>query len=222
MIQRANGISIYYEKEGSGKPMILLHGNGEDHTTFSEATAILKDRFTIYALDTRGHGRSSGSRDMHYSTFAEDVKAFIDALSIEKPTVLGFSDGAITALMLASSYPDSVSAVISAGANTRPEGLTDEMLKDIRREYEATGSALLSLMLSEPDISKEDLGRITVPVLVVAGEHDAVKREDTEMIASSIPNSKLCILKGEDHASYIWHSEKIARLVLEELPFLRR
>ena len=221
MIQRANGISIYYEKEGRGKPMILLHGNGEDHTTFSEATAILKDRFTIYALDTRGHGRSSGSCDMHYQSFAEDVKAFIDALSIEKPALLGFSDGAITALMLASSYPDSVSAVISAGANTRPESLTDEMLKDIRREYEATGSALLSLMLSEPDISKEDLGRITVPVLVVAGEHDAVKLEDTEMIASSIPDPKLRIVEGEDHASYIWHSDKIARIVLEELPFLR-
>ncbi len=220
MIQEANGISIYYEKEGRGKPMILLHGNGEDHTTFSEASAILKDRFTIYALDTRGHGRSSESCDMHYQSFAEDVKAFIDALSIEKPSLLGFSDGAITALMLASSYPDSVSAVISAGANTRPEGLTDEMLKDIRMEYEATGSALLSLMLSEPDISKEDLGRINVPVLVVAGEHDAVKREDTQLIASSIPDAKLRILKGEDHASYIWHSEKIARLVLEELPFL--
>lgn len=221
MIQEANGISIYYEKEGRGKPMILLHGNGEDHTTFSEASAILKDRFTIYALDTRGHGRSSESCDMHYQSFAEDVKAFIDALSIEKPALLGFSDGAITALMLAFSYPDSVSAVISAGANTRPEGLTDEMLKDIRMEYEATDSALLSLMLSEPDISKEDLGKIAVPVLVVAGEHDAVKLEDTEMIASSIPNSKLCILKGEYHASYIWHSEKIARIVLEELPFLR-
>ena len=221
MIQEANGISIYYEKEGRGKPMILLHGNGEDHTTFSEASAILKDRFTIYALDTRGHGRSSESCDMHYQSFAEDVKAFIDALSIENPSLLGFSDGAITALMLASSYPDSVSAVISAGANTRPEGLTDEMLKDIRKEYEATGSALLSLMLSEPDISKEELGRINVPVLVVAGEHDAVKLEDTEMIASSVPDAKLRILKGEDHASYIWHSEKIARIVLEELPFLR-
>ena len=76
-------------------------------------------------------------------------------------------------------------------------------------------------MLSEPDISKEDLGRINVPVLVVAGEHDAVKLEDTEMIASSVPDAKLRILKGEDHASYIWHSEKIARIVLDELPFLR-
>ena len=220
MIQEVNGTKIYYEKMGSGRPMILLHGNGEDHTTFSEAMEILKDDFTLYALDTRGHGRSSASENLHYRTFAEDTKAFIDALAIEKPLVLGFSDGAITALILAFTYPDSVSAIISAGANTEPAGLTDEATEEIKKEYDATHSKLLALMLKEPRISEEELKTIKTPVLVVAGEDDAVRIEDTEKIAASIPNAKLHILAGENHISYIWHSGKIARIIQDEIKFL--
>ena len=53
-----NGLVIYYEKSGKGEPLILLHGNGEDHTIFENSILILEKQFTVYALDTRGHGQS--------------------------------------------------------------------------------------------------------------------------------------------------------------------
>ena len=126
MNQIIGDMQLHYVKCGKGRPMLLLHGNGEDHTIFTEAAAKLKKRFTLYAIDTRGHGRSTGGDNLHYTVFADDMKAFIDCLSIEKPVVLGFSDGAITALLLSSRYPDSVSAVIAAGANTSPGALAEE------------------------------------------------------------------------------------------------
>lgn len=220
MNQIIGDMQLHYVKCGKGRPMLLLHGNGEDHTIFTEAAAKLKKRFTLYAIDTRGHGRSTGGDNLHYTVFADDMKAFIDSLSIKKPVVLGFSDGAITALLLSSRYPDSVSAVIAAGANTSPGALVEEAVREMEEEYRKTHSPLLSLMLSEPDITAEELQRIKVPVLVIAGENDLVRRSDTEYIARSIRTSKLMILKGEDHSSYIWHSAEIADIAISEIGFL--
>ena len=54
-----NGVEIYYEQTGSGRPLIMVHGNGEDHTIFDKAANVLKDSFTCYLVDSRGHGQSS-------------------------------------------------------------------------------------------------------------------------------------------------------------------
>ena len=220
MFVEANGTKLYCRKEGNGNPLILLHGNGEDHTIFIPAISVLKEHFTVYAIDTRGHGQSQESDDIHYRTFMEDLKGLIDALSIRKPIICGFSDGAITALMLAYAYPDIPLAIVSSGANTAPDGLIKEMRDEIRKGYEDTGNPLLRLMLEEPSITEEELNKIACPVLVTAGEHDAVRQEDTKLIARSIPRSRLLILSGEDHASYIAGSEKIAGIILGNEPFL--
>ena len=72
------------------------------------------------------------------------------------------------------------------------------------------------MMLEEPNISKEMLNRIEIPTVVLAGERDVIKEKHTRLIANSIKNSKLQILKGEDHGSYIIHSEKVAEIILME------
>ena len=95
-----------------------------------------------------------------------------------------------------------------------------DILREMEEEYGKTRSPLLSLMLSEPDITAAELQRIKVPVLVIAGENDLVRRSDTEYIARSIRTSKLLILKGEDHSSYIWHSAEIADIAIREMGFL--
>lgn len=76
-------------------------------------------------------------------------------------------------------------------------------------------------MLTGPYLKETDLEKIDIPVLVTAGEHDVVKRSDTELIASSIPHSKLMILSGENHGSYIIHDRKIADIIMEEDFFLK-
>lgn len=68
-----NGIDLYYEVHGSGMPLVMLHGNGEDHTTFSTLCAALQDRFQIYLFDTRGHGKSTPVSEYHYSDMAQDM-----------------------------------------------------------------------------------------------------------------------------------------------------
>ena len=210
-----NGLVIYYEKRGKGEPIILLHGNGEDHTIFENSILILEKQFTVYALDTRGHGQSDKVSEYHYKDMAEDVATFIKKLKLDRPILCGFSDGAITALTVAFTYPSLVGMVISCGANTHPEGIKRSALAFMRISYKLKHNPLLKLMLTEPDIKEEDLAKIEVPVIVIAGKNDLIREKETRMIANSIKDSRLLILKGEDHGSYIKDSQKLAYILLE-------
>ena len=208
-------ITLHYEIYGNGYPLIMLHGNGEDITIFSKAIEKLESAFTIYAIDTRGHGKSSPIHEYHYSDMADDLYAFITELGIGRPAIFGFSDGGIAALLLEIKHPGTAGSLIVSGANTTPRALKLWFRISAWNAFQRTRNKLIDLMLSGPHISKEELQSIEVPVLVTAGERDLVKRSDTEAIASSIPDSTLMILPGEDHQSYIVHSDKIARIIIE-------
>lgn len=215
MIVHINGINIFYEKSGFGKSLILLHGNGETHEIFDKAITILKEHFTVYALDTRGHGSSDKVDTFHYSDMAEDVHCFIEILELHNPILYGFSDGGIIGLYLAAKYPKLLAQLIVSGANTIPNGIRNGWLKLFKIGYFLTKDSKMKLMLEEPNITTEMLEKIEVPTVVLAGSKDMIKKEHTEHIASSIKNSSLMILQGESHDSYIVHSNKIAKLILE-------
>ncbi len=114
MYIQLNGQILFYEQYGEGKPLILLHGNGEDHNIFNELCDKLKDDYTIYAIDTRGHGLSATPTEYHYSDMADDLLAFIDSLAISSPCVVGFSDGGITALLAAIKDQSKLGAMMCA------------------------------------------------------------------------------------------------------------
>ena len=86
---------LFYEKTGEGSPILLLHGNGEDHTIFDALIPQLEQSHTVYAIDSRGHGASNPTEDYHYSGMAEDIKELITSLEIDSPIIYGFSDGGI-------------------------------------------------------------------------------------------------------------------------------
>ena len=64
MIAEVNGIKLFYEKSGEGRPLVMVHGNGEDHTIFDEAVRALKDEYCCYCLDSRCHGQSEDTREL--------------------------------------------------------------------------------------------------------------------------------------------------------------
>ena len=212
MIAKVNGVEIFYEKTGAGRPLILLHGNGEDHTIFNETVKLLREEYTCYALDTRGHGRSTRVKALHYDDMASDVLAFLEALELREVFCFGFSDGGITALM-AASRTDRITTLATAGANLTPKGVVLQLRLAFRAAYAVTKDDKLALMLREPQIAPETLGRIKARTLVLAGSRDLIREKETRRVAAAIPGAKLCILSGEDHGSYVVHSEKIARLL---------
>lgn len=215
MIIETSKIKLYYEKQGSGKPLILLHGNGEDHNIFNKAIAILKKHFTVYAIDTRGHGQSSSVTTLHYQDMADDIYELIGALHLEKPIVYGFSDGGIVALLLAIKHPALLSNIIVSGVNVSPKGLKRKWYYIFRLVHFFTRSKTMELMLQEPHITNQQLHSITIPVTITAGSKDMISLSHIRAIASAIEQSTLTILEGESHASYVVDSEKIANIIID-------
>lgn len=212
---KVNGIEMFYEVYGSGRPLIMVHGNGEDHTVFHESMVLLRKYFTVYTVDSRGHGISSRVDELHYSDMADDMIAFMEELDLKDVVFYGFSDGGIIGLM-AAAKTDRISMLITSGANTTPAGVKSYMRLLVKVMYKVTKDPKLLMMLNEPDITAEQLAEIKIPVVVIAGENDLVLREDTAKIADSIPGAKMRIIPGEGHGSYIVNKSRIADIILEE------
>ena len=121
MLIGVNGIELFYEKTGEGRPLIMVHGNSEDHTIFDEAVEVLKEQFTCYTIDSRGHGQSSPCKELHYKDMAQDMIAFMTELDLDNVAFYGFSDGGIVGLLVAMSC-SRVTNLIVSGANITPKG----------------------------------------------------------------------------------------------------
>lgn len=215
---QVNGVSLVYHAEGCGRPIILLHGNsGSHHDLHVLQMQLAQSGYLTFALDSRGQGANAPLPEYHYSDMAEDVYQFIRTKDLQWPVVYGWSDGGITALMLELLHPGTCCLLAVSGINTHPTGVKDGVLPPIQEGVEQP--PLMRMMQYEPDIKPNDLKRITLGVLVTAGEFDAIKDEHTRFIAEYLPNSELQIVPGADHSSYIQGSSTLGFLLLD---FLRR
>lgn len=210
---KVNNIELYYEKYGTGKPIILIHGNQETHEIFDKLIEKLKSNYEVFAIDSRCHGKSENPKEITYNLMSDDIIQFIKGLNIEKPILYGFSDGGIIGLLIAIKEPDLLSNLIISGANITPDVFTTFDLLLTKLFYFFTRSKYIKMMLDEPNIPIEDLQKITIPVHVLAGEKDAIKLEHTKLIADNIKNSTLEIIKNENHGSYIIHSNKLYEII---------
>ncbi|MBU1094053.1 MAG: alpha/beta hydrolase [Firmicutes bacterium] len=215
MIIKTNGIELFYEKIGKGKPLIFLHGNGEDHHTFDSLTKALKEYYTCYLVDSRNHGSSSQNQPLHYEDMADDIYDFITILDLENPIVFGFSDGAITAMILSINHPMLLHKMILAGGSLDPYGVKKSFFKMMEAEYEKSKNPFIELMLKEPSISSTDLHQIKCPTLILAGENDLIKYSHTKKIHQGILNSEMIIVQGHDHESYILNSDYLAEIIIK-------
>jgi pimeloyl-ACP methyl ester carboxylesterase len=214
MYIEVNGIEMFYEQTGEGRPLVMVHGNGEDHSIFKEASEMLGRHFTCYLVDSRDHGKSTKTKELSYEDMAEDMIAFMETLDLQDAVFYGFSDGGIIGLMAAAKC-SRISTLIVSGANITPDGVKPWMKGFIKFLYFFTRDPKLAMMLNEPHISDELLGSIKAQTLVLAGSRDLVTEEETRHIAETVPGAKLKILKGEGHGSYIVHKTKIAEHIKE-------
>lgn len=207
---QVNNVELFYEKMGKGAPLILLHGNGEGHQTFKTLMEALKDSFTIYAIDSRNHGQSEVTDNYSYQTMADDVTAFIETLNLKEVRILGFSDGGIIALLMAMNPQVPLHSIAVLGANMSSADFKPEILESIQKGYQENPNPLLKLMLEEPNMTNEDLAKITIPVFVFQGEDDIYKAEAAENIAKGIMNTQSKVMLGHNHSSYIEQNDIIA------------
>ena len=205
--------SVYGEK---GHPLILVHGNGGSQNSLKEAATYLANDYTVYVIESRCHGQSSDPGVISYDLMAKDIKEFIEALGLEKPNLMGHSDGGINALTVAYTYPDLLGGFISCGANTTPDTFKPYFTIGVKVNDIFNPNKLNDMMLTQPQMNEELLSRITCPAYIVAGEYDIMWLSDSVLIHESIKDSKIAIIKGGNHSSYISQDGKQAYVLAHE------
>jgi len=214
------GARIWYAICGRGSPVILLHGGlGHSGNWGNQVPALIESGHRAVLIDTRGHGRSTRDpRPFTYELMASDVVAVMDALQIGKATIVGWSDGACTGLVLARQVPARIRGVFFFACNMDPTGakpfvrtpVIDRCLvrhaKDYAQlsatpeQFSALADAIGQLQRTQPNYSENDLAEIRVPVAIVHSEHDEfVRTEHAEYLARSILGAKLIVLPHVSH-----------------------
>jgi len=205
----------YYIEKGEGFPLILLHGNSGNMSCFKAQIKEFSKDFHVYALDTRGHGKSkSGEAPFTIKQFADDLANFMNEHEIKKAHILGFSDGGNIALEFVLKYPEKVEKLILNGANFVRPGLkfyfnaftifvyfVSGIFKKISKKALAVNE-MYGLMVNEPNITLEELASIKAQTLVIAGTHDIVKESHTRLMADTIPHAKLVLINGNHSICY--------------------
>ena len=232
------GANIWYASYGSGAPVILLHGGlGNSGNWGYQVPALVGHGYRTIVIDSRGHGRSTrDAQPYSYELMASDVAAVMDRLQIAQAALVGWSDGACTALVLADKDPARVAGVFFFACNMDPSGTKEiEFTPTLQRcfsrhvkdyaqlsatpdQFEPFSEAVGLMQRTQPNYSAQDLARISVPVVIVQSEHDEfIKREHAEYLARTIPNAKFRELLGVSHFAPLQRPEQFNRVVLDFL-----
>ncbi len=221
-----NGLKMYYEIHGQGKPLVLIHGGGSTiQTSFGNIIPLLSKHRQIIAMDLQAHGRTN-DRDtgLAFEQDADDVAALLNNLKIPKADILGFSNGGQTTIEIALRHPQLINKMIIASAfykrdaivpqfwegfdhatlNVMPEALRKEFLRVNNNE-----AALLNMFNRDVQRMKgfkgwtdDQMRSIKAPALVINGNNDVGSAEHAVEMYRIIPNCQLAILPGK-HGSYL-------------------
>lgn len=129
MYAEVNGINLYYETHGTGRPLILLHGGLMSGESFGPLLPTLADHHQVILVDLQGHGRTADiDRPIEARLMAGDIAALIDHLGLDRPDVVGYSLGGGVAMQVAFQFPEKVRRLVALSANIRRDAIYPEML----------------------------------------------------------------------------------------------
>jgi pimeloyl-ACP methyl ester carboxylesterase len=215
-----DGARIWCASYGSGPPVVLLHGGlGHSGNWGHQVPALLESGRRVVLIDSRGHGRSTrDDRPFTYERMAADAVAVLDAFGVAAAPLIGWSDGACTALIVAMHAADRVEGVLFFGCNMDPSGTKDlepsavvdrcfarhakdyAALSATPDEFDAFVRDVGAMMATQPNYTAAELAAIRVPVTIAHSEHDEfIRREHAEYLARTIPRAELVVLPGVSH-----------------------
>jgi pimeloyl-ACP methyl ester carboxylesterase len=236
-----NGVRTYYEVDGAGEPLVLLHGGLCTIETLAGLRAGLAPHYRVYLPERRGHGRTPDVEGgFSYEVFANDTIAFMDALGLTWAHVVGFSDGATVGLLVAVRRPDLVRTLVHIGQQVNPDGIRPEfrqvlaldampqgMLPPMLRDLYAAvspdgpdhwdviiGKAWRMMTSGEPNIDPATLRTVQAPTLVMTADEDIPPVEHAHEIAGSIPRATVAVVPNATHALPMEKPDVVADLVM--------
>jgi pimeloyl-ACP methyl ester carboxylesterase len=214
------GPALWWTEQGRGEPLVLLHGGLTDARSFSGNVPALAERFHVYTPDARGHGHTPDvPGPITPELLLQDTVAFLATVVGGPVHLAGHSLGAATALHVALRYPGLVRRLILISASIRPPGprapdspwpgLADlvrflgpgygEVSPDGQAHFPVVASKIVTMLAGGPALAQAELGGVSSPTLLMAGDEDAVSLDDTLVLYNGIPDAELAIVPGTTH-----------------------
>jgi pimeloyl-ACP methyl ester carboxylesterase len=235
-----NGLRLYYEIHGSGRPLVLLHGGLLTiDFMFGPLLPTLAAHRQVIAIELQGHGRTADTdRPMSIDQLADDVAALLAHLGIEEADVFGFSLGGLVGWSLVVRYPNVVGRLVVASADYRNrEAAPDEVpgpmpteadFQAMRDAYVAVApdpshfdgfAEKVSTMVNNNYVgwTADDLQAVESPTLVLVGDNDFVRVSDAVEAAELLPRGQIAVLPGTTHMDMTRSPERLLAVIV---PFL--
>jgi pimeloyl-ACP methyl ester carboxylesterase len=240
-----NGLEMYYEIHGAGRPLVLLHGGPTTiDTSFGKLLPTLAKARQVIAVEQQGHGHTADiDRPLSFEQMADDTAALLRHLKIEKADFFGYSDGGNVALGIAIRHPDLVRKLAVAGTNYNNDGIYPEILEflkharpddlgDLRDAYVRVAprpedwprlvAKVAELGVQFKGWRPEDIRAIEAPALVMIGDADIVRPEHAVEMFRLLPHAQLAVLPGTDHIALVervdWVLSMIAAFLDAPMP----
>jgi pimeloyl-ACP methyl ester carboxylesterase len=232
----AGGVRTWYAEHGTGDPLVLLHGGLSDASEFGGTIPALAEQFHVFTPERRGQGHTPDvPGPISYALMAADTVAFLEQLKIGRSHLVGHSDGANVALLVALNRPDLVDRLVLISGNFHHDGLVagldlnelaaNDYLADVygqispdgRDHFPVVAAKILRMATTEPTLNPADLAQVAARTLVMAGDDDMVSAEHTLLLYRSITDSELAVVPGTSHALIIEKPDLCNRIILDFL-----
>jgi pimeloyl-ACP methyl ester carboxylesterase len=211
---------VWHEVTGDGEPLVLLHGAFAGASSFQAQTPALADAgFRVYVPERRGHAHTPDvAGPLTYQVMADDTVAYLEQVVTEPAHLVGWSDGAVVALLVARDRPDLVRRTVLIGqyynsAGKIPDSDIDRLIESpatvdfLRQEYDAVSpdgpdhfpvvyQKTLHMLRTEPELELASFGTASSPSLILQGDRDEVTIEHSAAVAAALPNARLAVLPG--------------------------
>ncbi|MGH9157259.1 MAG: alpha/beta fold hydrolase [Acidimicrobiales bacterium] len=232
------GVLTWYDEQGTGDPLVLLHpgGGGVDTRAFAPNLDALAERFRTFAPERRGHGHTPDvDGPITFEAMAQDTIRFLEQVVGGPAGLLGCSDGAVVALLVALRRPDLVTRLVFVAGVFHHDGWLPEAIDPNNEPHEYLAASygevspdgaahfpvvvdkLARMHLIEPTLNNDDLGTIACRTLVMFGDDDEVTLEHAIALYRTLPNAELAVIPGTSHGLLVEKPELCNTMILEFL-----
>jgi pimeloyl-ACP methyl ester carboxylesterase len=215
-----DGVRTWYDETGEGEPLVLLHpgGGGVDSRALAPNRDALADRFRTFTPERRAHGRTPDVEGpITFEAMAQDTIHFLEQVVGGPARVMGVSDGAIVALLVALRRPDLVTQLVFVAGvfhhdgwwpqaidpNSEPPTFLEESYAELSPDgadhYRTVVEKLVRMHQIEPTLTVEDLAAIPCRTLVMLGDDDEVRLEHGIALYRALPDAELAVVPGTSH-----------------------
>ena len=212
-------VQTWYDERGEGEPLVLAHGGSTDARFFNKNIDALAERYHVYTPERRGHGHTPDVEGpITYQLMTDDTTAFLDEVVGGPAHLVGHSDGAVVAMMVAMQRPDLVRDLVLISGGFNRDGLLDagteldvdqvvafvgpsygEVSPDGEEHFPVVVERIAAMAASEPDLAQSDLARVKARTLVMFSDDDLVSMQHVIDMYEALPNAELAVVPGTSH-----------------------